>query len=170
MITNNTDKGLKASVDGFAHEHIVVGILMKRFQNVSLVDLPLSPYDIIIALKGEDQETIIRAQVKTSKASISFTGGSRGGIDRTYKSNVKTYTQSTKTSDVIIGVKECSNGSFDLYFIPTLLVEMLSPQKSISINKVHFFKNNYDVLINSKDREFVSSTISQSGLRVNNRH
>ena len=40
-------RGLQASVEGFAHEHIVAGILMKKFQNVSLVDLPLSPYDII---------------------------------------------------------------------------------------------------------------------------
>ena len=167
MLTNKTSQGLQASVDGFAHEHIVVGILMKRFQNVSLVDLPLSPYDIIIALKDDDKEKIIRAQVKTSKTSISFTGGSRGGIDRTYKSGVKTYTQSTKTSDVIIGVKECNKGSYDLYFIPTILVEMLSPQKSISINKVQFCKNNYKVLINCKDREFVIGTISQGGLRIN---
>ncbi len=106
----------------------------------------------------------------TSKTSISFTGGSRGGVDRTYKSGVKTYTQSTKTSDLIIGVKECSNGSFDLYFIPTLLVEMLSPQKSISINRVHFFKNNYDVLINCKDRDFVIKTISRGGLRIKPGH
>lgn len=34
------ERGRQASVDGFAHEHIVVGILMKKYQNVSLVDLP----------------------------------------------------------------------------------------------------------------------------------
>lgn len=83
-------KGLQASVEGFAHEHIVAGILMKKFQNVSLVDLPLSPYDIIIVFKEDDEtEYIIRAQVKTAKKSISFTGGTRGGIDREYKSGVK---------------------------------------------------------------------------------
>ena len=53
---NKADKGKQASIDGFAHEHIVVGILMKKFQNVSLVDLPLSSYDIIIARKIKDQE------------------------------------------------------------------------------------------------------------------
>lgn len=64
-------KGLQASVEGFAHEYIVAGILMKKFQNVSLVDLPLSPYDIIIVFKEEDEtEDIIRAQVKTAKKSI----------------------------------------------------------------------------------------------------
>ncbi|MBC6400599.1 MAG: hypothetical protein GDA42_05680 [Ekhidna sp.] len=63
---NKVDKGKQASIDGFAHEHIVVGILMKQFQNVSLVDLPLSSYDIIIAreIEGEDKEDIIRVQVK----------------------------------------------------------------------------------------------------------
>jgi len=91
------DIGKQASIDGFAHEHIVAGILMKRYQNVSLVDLPLSPYDIIIVRKlsygGED---IIRAQVKTARTSVSFTGGSRGGVDREYVSDIKTYTQSQK--------------------------------------------------------------------------
>lgn len=46
-MVNIEERGRQASVDGFAHEHIAAGILMKRYQNVSLVDLPLSPYDII---------------------------------------------------------------------------------------------------------------------------
>ncbi|MCE2413546.1 hypothetical protein J4G07_06035, partial [Candidatus Poribacteria bacterium] len=99
------ERGRQASVDGFAHEHIAAGILMKRYQNVSLVDLPLSPYDIIIVRKtADDSEDIIRVQVKTAKQSVPFTGGGRGGVDREYKSGVKTYTQSTATSDVVIGV------------------------------------------------------------------
>ena len=39
-MTNSAKRGLQASVDGFAHEHIVAGIMMKRYQNVSMVDLP----------------------------------------------------------------------------------------------------------------------------------
>jgi len=36
---NETEKrGRQASVDGFAHEHITTGILMKKYQNVSLRD------------------------------------------------------------------------------------------------------------------------------------
>jgi hypothetical protein len=35
------ERGGPASVDGFAHEHIAAGILMKKYRNVSLVDLPL---------------------------------------------------------------------------------------------------------------------------------
>jgi len=46
-MTDSDRRGLQASVDGFAHEHIVAGILMKRYQNVSLVDLPLSPYEAV---------------------------------------------------------------------------------------------------------------------------
>lgn len=91
-MTNSEERGRQASVDGFAHEHIVVGILMKKYQNVSVVDLPLSPDDIIIVRKDEDDtEDIIRAQVKTAKNSVSFIGGARGGVDREYKSGVKTY-------------------------------------------------------------------------------
>ncbi|MDE0556513.1 MAG: hypothetical protein OXI24_20055 [Candidatus Poribacteria bacterium] len=88
-MVNIAERGRQASVDGFAHEHIAAGILMKRYQNVSLVDLPLSPYDIIIVFKKTDgSEDIIRAQVKTATRSISFTGGARGGVDREYKSDV----------------------------------------------------------------------------------
>jgi len=116
---NTEDKGRQASIEGFANEHIVAGLLMKKYQNVSLVDLPLSPYDMIIVRKlhsgGED---IIRAQVKTARTSVSFTGGTRGGVDREYKSGVKTYTQSPETSDVIIGLKPLTNNAFDMYFIP----------------------------------------------------
>lgn len=148
-------RGLQASVEGFAHEHIVAGILMKRFQNVSLVDLPLSPYDIIIAFKEEDgAEDIIRAQVKTAKKTISFTGGSKGGIDREYKSGVKEYMQSTSTSDVVIGIHPLGNDSYELYFIPTILIEKLN-QKSISIKKVEKLKNNYSILRNCKNYAWI---------------
>lgn len=37
------EQGRQNSVEGFANEYIAVGILMKRYQNVSSVDLPLSP-------------------------------------------------------------------------------------------------------------------------------
>lgn len=49
-------RGRQASVDGFAHEHIVVGILMKKYQNVSLlifakvIGIILSPWQ----LRGSD--------------------------------------------------------------------------------------------------------------------
>ena len=70
-MVSTQDRGRQASVDGFAHEHIVVGILMKKYQNVSLVDLPLSPYDIIIVRKDvDDNEDIIRSQVKTAKKQL----------------------------------------------------------------------------------------------------
>ena len=99
------DQGKWASIEGFANEKIVCGILMKRYGNVSLVDLPLSPYDIIIARKTDKgKEDIIRIQVKTARFSLSFVGGSRGGVDRIYKSNVKTYIQSPEYSDCIVGI------------------------------------------------------------------
>ncbi len=149
--------GRMASVEGFANEHIAVGILMKKFQNVSLVDLPLSSYDIIIARKLENgKEDIIRAQVKTARKSISFRGGTRGGVDRTYKSGVKEYTQSHETSDIVIGVTPLPDSQYDLYFIPSLLIEMIG-QKSISINKVQFLKNNFEVISHCKEQDFIKS-------------
>lgn len=148
-------RGMQASVEGFANEHIAVGLLMKRYMNVSLVDLPLSPYDIIIVFKGKDGENIIRAQVKTAKKNISFTGGSRGGADRYYRSDVKVYRQSTETSDVVIGVEPNGN-KFDLYFVPTCLIEMLN-QKSISLGKIQNFKNNFEILERCKEKKHILS-------------
>lgn len=157
-------RGLQASVEGFAHEHIVAGILMKKFQNVSLVDLPLSPYDIIIVFKKKDStEDIIRTQVKTAKKSISFIGGTRGGIDREYKSGVKEYKQSTSTSDVVIGIHPLGNNSYDLYFVPTILIEKLN-QKSISIKKVEKLKNNYFILRNCKNYNLVINKAKEYGI------
>jgi len=163
---HKAEMGLKASVEGFAHEHIAAGILMKRYQNVSLVDLPLSPYDIIIVFKKEGKEDIIRCQVKTATKSLSFVGGVRGGVDRTYKSDVKKYIQSTSTSDLVIGVSPKQNkniNEFDLYFVPTILVERLG-QNSISLNKIEAFKNNYDILEKCKDKEFVLKKAREIGL------
>jgi len=161
---SSEERGKQASIDGFAHEHIVVGLLMKKYQNVSLVDLPLSPYDIIIVRKEEEEkEDIIRIQVKTSRKSISFTGGSRGGVDREYKSGVKTYVQSQATSDVVIGICPKSEDSFDLYFVPTILIEKLG-QNSISLKKVKDLKNNYEVLERCKDKNFVLERCKEYGI------
>lgn len=157
-------RGLQASVDGFAHEHIVAGILMKRYQNVSLVDLPLSPYDIIIVFKQPDgKENIIRAQVKTATKTISFIGGTRGGVDRFYKSGIKEYKQSTKTSDVVIGLHPHDLDSFDLYFVPTILIEKIK-QKSISIHKIETLKNNYEMLENCKNKDYVLLKSKEFGI------
>lgn len=151
-------KGKQASIDGFANQHIALGLLMKKYGNVSLVDLPHSTYDIVIVREIEGKEDFIRCQVKTATKSVSFTGGTRGGVDRTYKSGVKEYIQSTKTSDVIIGVHQNERGLYDLYFVPTILVEKLNEKrkkKSISLNKIKKLKNNYEILENCKKYEYV---------------
>jgi hypothetical protein len=163
-MATSEERGRQASIDGFAHEHMVCGILMKRYQNVSLVDLPLSPYDIIIVFKNErNEEIIIRAQVKTARTSISFTGGTRGGVDREYKSGVKTYTQSTKTSDVVIGYKPISEDQFELYFVPTILIEQWK-SKSKSLNILSSLKNNYEILEHCKDKNFILEKAKEFGL------
>lgn len=163
-MNDTTKKGKQASVDGFAHEHIAVGLLMKKYQNVSLVDLPLSPYDIIIAFQNSDgEEDIIKCQVKTATKSVKFTGGTRGGIDRQYISDVKEYIQSTKTSDVVIGVTPITEHSFDLYFVPTVLIEYLG-QKSISISRIRGLKNNYEILEHCKDKAYVLEKCREYGI------
>lgn len=124
---------------------------MRKYKNVSLVDLPLSKYDLIIVFKDKNEnETII----KTAKKSVSFTGGVRGGVDREYKSGIKEYIQSTKTSDIVIGVTPIGDNNFDLYFVPTILVEHFGT-KSKSIKKLAALKNNYEFLEKCKDHPFI---------------
>ena len=119
---------------------------------------------LLVVFKEDDgTEDIIRAQVKTAKKSISFIGGTRGGIDREYKSGVKEYKQSTSTSDVVIGIQPLGNNSYDLYFIPTILIEKLN-QKSISIKKAGKLKNNYFILRHCKDYNLVIAECKKHGL------
>ncbi|MGV8026047.1 MAG: hypothetical protein AB2L18_05775 [Anaerolineaceae bacterium] len=162
---DRAEAGRQASVSGFANEHIVVGILMQKYSNVSLVDLPLSSYDIVLVRKKNGLDDFIRIQVKTATTTVSFIGGSRGGVDRNFDRNTnisKEYKQSTETSDVICGIHKNEDNSYDLYFIPTILIEQLT-QKSISINRIHALKN-FEFLENCKDFEWVSSKARQIGL------
>lgn len=108
-------------------------------------------------------ENIIRAQVKTAIQSISFIGGVRGGVDREYKSGVKEYTQSTAISDVVIGLHPIGKDSFELYFVPTVLVEQMN-QKSVSLNRIGVLKNNYFILENCKNRELILQECKKYGI------
>ena len=102
---------------------------------------------------------IIRVQVKTvgPKSRISFTGGVRAGADRTYRSDVKSYRQSTETADIVVGVDahDVDGGDrVDFYFIPTIYIEHIG-QGSLSINRIPAARNNWDLLRNCGNREFV---------------
>ncbi len=85
---------------------------------------------------------------------MKFTGGTRGGVDREYKSDVKKYIQSPKTADVIVGVKPTENDSFDLYIVPTVLIEFFGTE-SKSLKQLQPLKNNFEMLERSKDHEFI---------------
>ena len=144
--------GKQASIAGIANEHVVLGILLPEFPDAMLSSHQQSSHDMIIP-SGDD---FIRAQIKTADISVNFSGGGRGGIDRTYlkgENNPKTYTYSTKNTDVVIGIKPLDIGKYDLFFVPSIVIEMLD-QKSIANNRVSFTKNNFDYLIKAKDKSF----------------
>ena len=160
-------EGKQKSVDGFAHEHIAAAILMKRYHHVSLMDVPLSSYDMLIDLRdADDHDQIIRAQVKTARTRVPFTGGGRGGVDREYKSGVKTYTYSPENSDIVIGVHPIDNNdrTFELYFLPTILIERLDQKTGIAISKIEALKENYFILENCKNEEIVINKCQEYGI------
>jgi hypothetical protein len=80
-------------------------------------------------------------------------------------SGVKEYKQSTKTSDIVVGIHATANDSdsFDLYFVPTALIEQLS-QKGISLSKIEKLKNNYEMLEKCKDKNFVITKCKEYGI------
>ena len=55
------------------------------------------------------------------------------------------------------------NDSYDLYFVPTILVEKLG-QSSITLKKIGALKNNYEMLDNCKNSEYVTSNAKKYGI------
>jgi len=146
--------GKQAAATGAANESRLLAALLARGYNASLVDLPQSTYDIIV----EHEAYMIRVQVKTANKSISFLGGVRGGVDREYKSDKKKYIQNTTTSDIVVGVKTTKdNGdtNTDFYFIPTIFIEQTLKQQSLSLGKAKHTRNDWDILRNCKNEEWV---------------
>lgn len=76
---------------------------------------------------------------------------------------VKKYTQSTSTSDIVIGLHPLGEDSFELYFVPTVLIEQLQ-QKSVSLSKIEALKNNYFILENCKNKEVIFKQCKEYGI------
>lgn len=153
----NFGTGRFAAIMGDAHEFLVVGILLRLGLDVGKIDVSSGPYDMFVygfktfdyendsvTEKNHDDRVFIRAQIKTVNGTLSMGGGSRGGKDRSYKSDVKTYRYTPEHNDVVIAVDK---NSLDFYVLPTA-VAFSSFKKSISTNKLKFFKNNYNILFN----------------------
>ena len=131
---------------GDAHELFVRAIMMRLGFEVGKVDLSSGPYDLILAAhtKPGGEKIFLRVQIKTiSESSLTLGGGSRGGIDREYKSGVKTYKYSEEHNELIFGVDK---SNFDIYVFPTRFATKYGT--SISKNKIEVCKNNWDILMN----------------------
>jgi hypothetical protein len=84
-------------------------------------------------------------------------------VDRVYKSGIKTYTQSPKTSDIVIGLKPLDNRTFDMYFVPTILIKIWGT-KSRALSKIELLKNNYLILENCKNEKLIQKTCNDYGI------
>lgn len=159
----NSKRGKAASILGKANEHVALGILLSTYPNAMMSSHEQSAHDISIYLAQEQQ--FIRAQVKTATTSVKLTGGGRGGVDAQYlraADNPKHYTYSTANTDVVIGIRglfEEGQINYELYFVPSRAIEALG-QKSISVRKIAFTKNNLswiaDCVVPEKVEEFIA--------------
>ncbi len=135
---------------GDAHELFVKAILMRLGFEVGSLDLSSGPYDIFVTAFidfKKNQTKVLKVQVKTISGNLSLSAGSRGGIDRKYKSSVKEYSYTEKDTDLIIGV---DTETLDLYFLPGRCFDIFG--KSISKTKIKICKNNWDILLNWNDK------------------
>lgn len=131
---------------GDAHELFVRAVLMRLGFEVGKVDLSSGPYDLIVAayIKPSGSKIFLRVQIKTiSGSSLTLGGGSRAGIDRVYKSGIKTYKYSEDHNELILGVDK---KTFDIYIFPTIFAKKYG--SSVGKGKIQVCKNNWDILMN----------------------
>jgi len=131
---------------GDAHEHIVLGLLIRLGLEVGKVDVSSTPYDLIVGAftkKKGGKKLFLKVQVKTISKSMSLTGGARAGQDREYKSNVKTYKYSAEHNDIMMGI---DRKTLDLYVVPTRITKKFGG--SVSKSKLKLFKNNWEIFLN----------------------
>jgi len=145
MNVTNLEKGKMATFTGSAHERIVTGILIRLGFEVATADVASTPYDLLVHIYESPggKRRIIKAQIKTVENSVSFHAGSRGGIDREYKSGVKAYKYTEEHNDVIFGIQK---ETLDVYVVPTRFIKNWGESRSVS--KLQILKNNWDVLLN----------------------
>jgi len=144
---------------GMASEFIVTGILIRLGFDVGVMQVTRVPYDLWLRafeVPGGN-EVSLRVQVKTlsKSGSIKLIGGTRAGVDRVYKSGVKTYKYTIEHSDLMIGFDRYT---FDLYLIPTRFAAKWG--KSKSVKKLQPLRNNWNVLLNWNDT-FLSNLENQ---------
>ena len=130
---------------GDAHELFVRSIMTRLGLESGKVDLSSGAYDVMVLGKDKinGQKKFLRVQVKTIGTSLPLTAGGRGGIDRSYTSDVKIYKYSPDNSDLIFGVDK---KNLDIYIVPTILLDLWG--SSISKSKIQILKNNWEILLN----------------------
>jgi len=141
-------KGKFESVLGDAHQFIVAGILMRLGFKVAMLALKGEPYDLVVNAfkKPGGEEILLRCQTRASKRAVKFTAGTRGGINRIYKPDVKKYKFTEEHNDLIIGM---DMNALDLYLIPTKFLVHWGESRAFS--KLQPLKNNWDILLNWND-------------------
>ncbi len=125
--------------------------------NASILKSSDLAYNIIIDIEEGNRTIQIQAKAVRLGGYLSFTGGARGGKDKTRTSPVKEYVQDTSMADIIVGVEtnRASRDKIDFYFIPRLLIDQLN-QKSLSVYKIPNAKNNWEILDKCQDPDFVN--------------
>lgn len=141
-------KGKFEAVLGDAHQLIIAGILMRLGFKVGILALKGEPWDLVVSAfeRPRGKEILLRCQTRASKRSVKFTAGTRGGINRIYKPEVKKYKFTEEHNDLIIGM---DINTLDLYLIPTKFLAHWGGSRAFS--ELQPLKNNWDILLNWND-------------------
>ena len=137
------------NIKGDAHELYCRAIMMRLGFEVGKVDFSASSYDIIVrGFENFDSDrsatTFLRVQVKTIQDSLTFISGARGGVDREYKSDIKTRKLNTNDCDLFFGVDD---QNLDIYLVPTIIATNHFGGSKVK-NQLGPLKNRWDILKN----------------------
>ena len=152
----------KNSIKGTANEYLVLGALMYDYPNIMMSSSAQTAHDIIIHA-GTNKNYRIQVKTVQENNSLPLEGGGRSGSDGLFGvsgTTSKKYPYTSANCDLIIGVKNIDFGMFELYFVPALVLDAIN-QKSISVNKIKFSKNDYKIIDKCLNKKYAENYVRQ---------
>ncbi len=146
------EKGSFNSMLGEAHQHIIIGWLLRLGFNVAAIPVRGGAYDLVVTGYPDRankplEEKLLRAQARTIHPNLKLIAGLRGGIDRKFiRPSPKEYKYTERHNDLLIGI---DRDSLDFYVVPTRFINKWG--KSVGKTKLAPLRNNFDILLNWRD-------------------
>jgi len=145
-------------------EHYTLAALRSRGFNATLVDFNYSEYEVLVELAGCNFLRLQITDVHSGRVSLS------GYIQNRILDFRGLATRTTvEVCDCVVAVHTRQHNGGDLidyYLIPAIWAEQID-QHSVVISEISIAKNNFDMLHNCKDQQYVFSLFANVCLPAN---